>query len=65
MELAGNVSPTVKLDVIKADPKDNIILECAVAGNADYIVSGDKHLLDLKEFSGIKILKPAEFLRKI
>jgi len=65
MKLAENVSPTVKLDIIKADPTDNIILECAVAGNADYIVSGDKHLLDLKEFSGIQILKPAEFLKII
>ena len=65
MELAENVSPTVKLDVIKADPKDNMILECAVAGNAGYIVSGDKHLLDLKEFSGIQIIKPGEFLKRI
>ena len=44
------------------DPKDNIILECAVEGNADYIVSGDQHLLKLKQFKGIKIITAKEFL---
>ena len=51
-----------KLDVIKEDSDDNKILECAVEGNADYIVSQDNHLLNLKEFRGIKIVTPEEFL---
>lgn len=50
--------------VITVDPADNIFLECAVDGNADYIISGDKHLLDLKTYSDIQILKPKEFLVK-
>jgi predicted nucleic acid-binding protein len=40
----------------------NKILECAIEGNADYIVTGDKHLLDIKEYSGIKIVKANEIL---
>jgi uncharacterized protein len=39
------VQPTETLHVVTADPSDNRILECAAAGQADYIVSGDKHLL--------------------
>ena len=42
-----------------------MILESAVAGNADYIVSGDPHLLNLKEFKGIKITTAREFLAEI
>jgi putative PIN family toxin of toxin-antitoxin system len=47
---------------IPADVSDNIYLEIAVAGEADYIVSGDKHLLKLQEYRGIAILTPVAFL---
>lgn len=43
------------------DTDDNFILELAVAGDADYIVTGDKDLLTLNPFKGIKIIKPREF----
>jgi len=57
------VQPKVKISVIKEKNDDNRILECAVDGKAQYIVSGDKHhLLPLKEYQGINILSPAEFL---
>ncbi|MDO9537864.1 MAG: putative toxin-antitoxin system toxin component, PIN family [Thermoplasmata archaeon] len=56
------VFPNKMIDAIKTDLTDNRILECAVDGEADYIVSGDKHLLGLKEYEGIKILKAKEFL---
>ena len=46
---------------MKDDPNDNLFVETAVAGNADYIVSQDKHLLKLKEFKKIKIITPEEF----
>lgn len=59
------VKPKEKIDFIKEDRKDNIILECAVAANAKYIVSGDNHLKDLVSFRNIKIVSPAEFLRII
>ena len=60
------VIPNQTLSVIKKDEDDNRILECAVEGKAHYIISGDKrHLLPLKEYQGINILSPAEFLRKM
>ena len=55
-------SPKERLNIIKQDPDDNRILECAVSSNADYIISGDKHLLSLKEFEGIEIIKAKNFL---
>lgn len=50
------------LRIIKEDPEDNIILETALIGNALYIITGDYHLLKLKEFRGTKIITAAEFL---
>jgi putative PIN family toxin of toxin-antitoxin system len=43
------------------DPDDDVFLECALAGSADYIVSGDRHLLELGTFHGIPIVTPALF----
>jgi len=57
------VSPLEKLQVVKEDPADNKIIEAAIAGKADYILTGDKHLLKLKEFRGIKIVSPEEFCK--
>jgi len=56
------IIPAVKLQVIKDDPDDDKILECAVRGNINYIVSGDKHLLNLKSHNGIQIIKTREAL---
>jgi putative PIN family toxin of toxin-antitoxin system len=55
------VKPLETLAVISYPP-DNRILECAVAGRADYIISGDHHLTDLKAYDRIKIVTPTEFL---
>ena len=54
-----------KIDLIKDDTEDNKIIECAVDGSVNYIISKDKHLLKIKEYKGIKILKPEEFLKLI
>ncbi len=51
-----------RIRVIKDDPKDNHILACGLKSEADYIVSKDDHLLDLKEYRGIKIVSSQEFL---
>ena len=59
------VHPKEKLKVIKDDPDDDKIIEAAVEGNADYIISYDNHLLKLKEYRGIKILTPKIFLNII
>ena len=48
--------------IVERDPKDDKFLHAAKEAHADYIVSGDKDLLDLKEHEGIKILSPNEFL---
>ena len=56
------VDPTVVLDVIQEDQSDNRYLECAIEGKAQYIISGDKHLLELGEYKGIVILPPAAFI---
>lgn len=54
-----------RLDVVKDDPSDNKYLECAVEGRADYIISGDSHLTDLRSFRGITIVTPAQFLEAL
>ncbi len=65
LELATFVKPVEKIDVIKNDPDDNVILEAAVEGNVDYIVSGDPDLLEVKEFRGIKIITAKQFLEEL
>ena len=62
--VATFVYPRQSIDVIKEDSPDNRFLECAVEAKVDYLISGDKkHLLPLKNFEGIRILNPDEFLR--
>ena len=59
------ITPSITLDVIKEDPPDNRILECAVEGKADLIVSGNRHLLRLKSYQSIPIVRPIDFLRTL
>lgn len=61
-EIAELVITTDHIDIIKSDPADNRVLECAAGAKADYIVSGDSDLLNLKQFRKIKILPPSGFL---
>ncbi len=56
------VDPRVRVNKIKKDPDDNRVLECAVESRADFIVSGDMHLLELGSFKGISIMNPADFI---
>ena len=56
------IKPVTELIVIKTDPTDNRFIECAISCNAEYIVSGDKHLLELHGYKGIKIVSCSEFL---
>jgi len=58
--LAANVPP-----VVLADPEDDHVLACALAAQADLIVSGDSHLLNLKAYQGIPIVLAADALRLI
>jgi putative PIN family toxin of toxin-antitoxin system len=58
------VQPEESLSVI-SHASDNRILECALAGGADFIISGDSHLTDLEFYQGVKIVNPAAFLDAI
>ena len=60
--MAFLVDPERKLSIIKEDPSDNRLLEAAVTARTDIIVSGDKHLLQLRKFRDTSILSPREFL---
>jgi len=53
------------IDIIKDDPDDNKFISAAIEGNASYIISGDKHLLNIEEYQGIKILKARNFLEDV
>lgn len=62
-KFAQITEPKLKITLIKKDPPDNRVLECALEAKADFIVSGDKkHLLSLKKFKNSPILSATEFL---
>lgn len=64
--ITERVKPTHTLDIIQADPSDNRILECAEAGRADYIVTGDrKHILPLGKHGSTEIVTLTRFLEGI
>lgn len=56
------VTPRKKLRIVKEDPDDDKFIEAAIEGIATIIITQDKHLLKIKEFEGIKIMKPKEFI---
>ncbi len=58
------VNPSISLQIVK-DDDDNRVLEAAVEGECQYIVTGDKQLLELSSFQGIKILTADQFLREV
>lgn len=61
-EVAVVVHPERTLAVVERDPADNRVIEAAIAGRADAIVSGDRDLLDLGKFEGVRFLTPRAFL---
>lgn len=56
------VQPTIKVDLVKQDPDDNKVIETALAAKAQYIITNDHHLFDLKSYQNILILTPEEFM---
>jgi putative PIN family toxin of toxin-antitoxin system len=62
--MANRTTPAQTLDVIKEDPDDNRILECAVEAGSGYIVTADKDLLRLGVYGEIKIVTAADFLKR-
>jgi putative PIN family toxin of toxin-antitoxin system len=63
--LGERVTPKRRVQVVKEDPDDNRILECALAAGAGTIVSGDGHLLRLNGYEGLSILTPRAFLKTL
>ncbi|MDJ1174277.1 putative toxin-antitoxin system toxin component, PIN family [Roseofilum capinflatum] len=63
LSFSSLVSISGTLKTIPADPDDDMVVECAVIGNASHIVTGDKHLLTLKQYNNICIVKAAEFIQ--
>lgn len=55
-------TPAVILHVINEEPDDDRVLECALAGKADYVVSGDRHLLKLGSYESILIVTARQFM---
>ena len=58
------INPVQVLNIIKKDPDDNKFLECAAEFEADFIITGDKHILELGSYQNIKILSPSNFIKK-
>jgi putative PIN family toxin of toxin-antitoxin system len=59
---ANHVTPSESLKVVRRDPDDDTILECAAAARSDYVVTGDKDLLEVGLHRGARIIMPAVFL---
>jgi putative PIN family toxin of toxin-antitoxin system len=63
--IAEIVSTMPSLAIIRADPDDDRVLECALVGRADMIVTGDRHLLKLGAFEGTSIITVRQFMDRI
>ena len=65
MALAHLTAPAAIEGAVLADPDDDHVIACALAAQADVIVSGDVHLLNLKHYQGLRIIDAAEVLRAL
>jgi len=58
------ITPSKRLKVIKEDPADNKFLECAIEAKAEYIISADSHLRNLRKYEGVRIVSSGSFRRR-
>ena len=63
LEKSEFVVPQRKVEVIKDDPDDNKFIDAALEGKAEFIVTQDNHLLRIKQFEGVRMVTPIEFLK--
>ena len=61
--LAEWVTPTKHFELVEDDPADNDVIDCAVEANADFLISGDRHLLQLGTCVNIQIVSPNSFIK--
>ena len=59
------VIPSLRVQAVQSDPEDNHVIEAALEAGAEFIISGDNHLLKLKEWEGIRGVSPAQFIETI
>lgn len=64
LKIAEMVHPKVTIPLFK-DPYDDILIEAAISGEADFIVSGDKGVLEIRQYKTVKILTALEFIEKL
>lgn len=64
-KFTDHVTATETLHVVTVDPADNRVLECAMAAESDYVVTGDDHLLRLRQYNNVRLLKVADFLEML
>lgn len=57
------VTPKQQVEIVKDDPDDNKIVECAIESSSKYIITYDKHLLKIRKYNKIKIIKPEEAIK--
>lgn len=62
VETSYIVPGLVSVEVVKEDPDDDKFIAAAIEGRADYVVSGDKPLLNIKQYHGIQVISPADFV---
>lgn len=65
MNFANLIEPKERVDIIKEDPADNSVLECAAASKAEFIITRDNHLLKLKGYNNTRVILPEQFLKLI
>ena len=65
VSIADMCYPSIRHDVVKKDPDDNIIVDCAVESASAYIVTGDNDLITLNQAKGIPVVTPAEFIGRL
>ncbi|OGC08972.1 putative toxin-antitoxin system toxin component, PIN family [candidate division WOR-1 bacterium RIFOXYC2_FULL_37_10] len=58
------ICPSKEFKIVKDDPADDKFFECAIEGTADFIVSNDKHLLNVKKYKAVKVVSVQDFLKK-
>jgi predicted nucleic acid-binding protein len=62
--LAEVIQPRSRVSIC-GDEDDNRVLECAIDGRAEWIISGDLHLLELQSYQGVKVVTVGDFLNQL
>jgi uncharacterized protein len=64
-DLSALVTVAGQLKVVTADPDDDVIVECALTASAEYVVTGDRHLIDMERYAGVQMVRPARFVELV